>query len=304
MVELFFNRIILRIQHMTPDCTRQRVPMFFFQRRVTRKTTSSRATETCAYIAKKTKTNPRVKASKSDRCWRGGLYLTVYNSELCSETKRQSCHSPADFVDDFVSWNTDYCQREMCVHVHYNELVSCNVWTMFYRLWIFIREFNHHVVYPIGLFNFFFFISLYMCIILVFRVCTWILNVNYFTFWFSPRLHGIIRELWYRHDYFSSFMLIILFERLSSLLFAWIILSQLWNTQRNYVLSEKFISLNFVRIFYLNWEYWSFHADWQSCITCSSCGAQPNFLILKQEWSIFTVYYIIEIDYLIILYKF
>lgn len=185
MVELFFNRIILRIQHMTPDCTRQRVPMFFFQRRVTRKTTSSRATETCAFIAKKTKTNPRVKASKSERCWRGGLCLTVYNSELCSETKRQSCHFPADFVDDIISWNTDYCQREMCVHVHYNELVSCNVWTMFYRLWIFIREFNHHVVYPIGLFNFFFFISLYMCIILVFRVCTLILNVNYFTFWLS-----------------------------------------------------------------------------------------------------------------------
>lgn len=153
-------------------------------------------------------------------------------------------------------------------------------------------------------FLFFFFISLYMCIILVFRVCTWILNVNYFTFWFSPRLHGIIREFWCRHDYFSSFMLIILFERLSSLLFAWIILSQLWNTQRNYVFCEKIISLNFVRVFYLNWEYWSFHADWQSCITCSSCGAQPNFLILKQEWSIFTVYYIIEIDYLIILYKF
>lgn len=38
-------------------------------------------------------------------------------------------------------------------------------------------------------------------------------------------------------------MLIILFERLSSLLFAWIILSQLWNTQRNYVLSEKFYRL-------------------------------------------------------------
>lgn len=90
-----------------------------------------------------------------------------------------------------------------------------------------------------------------MCIILVFRACTLILNVNYFTFWFSPRLHGITRELWYRHDYFSSFMLIILFERLSSLLFAWIILSQLWNTQRNYVLYEKIILLNFVGIFYL-----------------------------------------------------
>lgn len=148
------------------------------------------------------------------------------------------------------------------------------------------------------------FLFFFYFIIYVYYSCTWILNVNYFTFWFSPRLHGIIRELWYRHDYFSSFMLIILFERLSSLLFVWIILSQLWNTQRNYVLSEKIISLNFVRIFYLNWEYWSFHADWQSCITCSSCGAQPNFLILKQEWSIFTVYYIIEIDYLIILYKF
>lgn len=148
-----------------------------------------------------------------------------------------------------------------------------------------------------------------MCIILVFRVCTLILNVNYFTFWFSPRLHGIIREFWYRHDYFSSFMLIILFERLSSLLFAWIILSQLWfitvvkHTEKLCVVRE-ILSLNFVRIFYLNWEYWSFHADWQSCITCSSCGAQPNFWILKQEWSIFTVYYIIEIDYLIILYKF
>lgn len=166
MVELFFNRIILRIQRMTPDCTRQRVPMFFFQRRVTRKTTSSRATETCAFIAKKTKTNPRVKASKSERCWRGGLCLTVYNSELCSETKRQSCHFPADFVDDFMSWNTDYCQREMCVHVHYNELVSCNVWTMFYRLWIFIREFNHHVVYPIGLFIFFLFH--YICVLFLY----------------------------------------------------------------------------------------------------------------------------------------
>lgn len=240
MVELFFNRIILRIQRMTPDCTRQRVPMFFFQRRVTRKTTSSRATETCAFIAKKTKTNPRVKASKSELCLKGGLCLTVYNSELCSETKRQSCHFPADFVDDITRWNTDYCQREMCVHVHYNELVSCNVWTMFYRLWIFIREFNHHVVYPIGLFIFFLFH--YICIILVFRVCTWILNVNYFTFWFSSRLHGITRELWYRHDYFSSFMLIILFERLSSLLFAWIILSQLWNTQRNYVFPRNFIA--------------------------------------------------------------
>lgn len=87
MVELFFNRIILRIQRMTPDCTRQRVPMFFFQRRVTRKTTSSRATEICAFIAKKTKTNPR--ASKSELCLKGGLYLTVYNSELCSEIKRQ-----------------------------------------------------------------------------------------------------------------------------------------------------------------------------------------------------------------------
>lgn len=169
MVELFFNRIILRIQHMTPDCTRQRVPMFFFQRRVTRKTTSSRATETCAYIVKKTKTNPRVKASKSERCWRGGLYLTVYNSELCSETKRQNCHFPVDFVDDIMSWNTDYCQREMCVHVHYNELVSCNVWTMFYRLWIFIREFNHHVVYPIGLFIFFLFH--YICVLFLCLEC-------------------------------------------------------------------------------------------------------------------------------------
>lgn len=95
---------------------------------------------------------------------------------------------------------------------------------------------------------FFFFISLYMCIILVFRVCTLILNVNYFTFWFSPRLHGIIRELWYRHDYFSSFMLIILFERLSSLLFAWIILSQLWfitvvkHTEKLCVVRENYIA--------------------------------------------------------------
>lgn len=107
--------------------------------------------------------------SKSERCWRGGLCLTVYNSELCSETKRQSCHFPADFVDDIISWNTDYCQREMCVHVHYNELVSCNVWTMFYRLWIFIREFNHHVVYPIGLFIFFLFH--YICVLFLCLEC-------------------------------------------------------------------------------------------------------------------------------------
>lgn len=114
MVELFFNRIILRIPHMTPDCTRRRVPMFFFQRRVTRKTTSSRATETCAFIAKKTKTNPRVKASKSERCWRGGLYLTVYNSELCSEIKRQSCHFPAELL--MTLWvGTLTIAKEKCV---------------------------------------------------------------------------------------------------------------------------------------------------------------------------------------------
>lgn len=89
MVELFFNRIILRIQRMTPDCTRQRVPMFFFQRRVTRKTTSSRATETCAFIAKKTKTNPRVKASKSERCWRGAfIWLCIIQSSAQRQRDR------------------------------------------------------------------------------------------------------------------------------------------------------------------------------------------------------------------------
>lgn len=89
MVELFFNRIILRIQRMTPDCTRQRVPMFFFQRRVTRKTTSSRATETCAFIAKKTKTNPRVEASKSELCLRGAfIWLCIIQSSAQRQRDR------------------------------------------------------------------------------------------------------------------------------------------------------------------------------------------------------------------------
>lgn len=140
-----------------------------------------------------------------------------------------------------------------------------------------------------------------MCIILVYRVCTWILNGDYFTFCYSSQLQGIVREYdTCKHDYFSSFMLIILFERLSSLLFTWIILSQLWNTQRNYVLSEKLYLLILYKYFIWIENIESFHADWQSCITCSSCGAQPNFLFWKQEWSIFTIYYIIEIDYLII----
>lgn len=302
MVELFFNRIILRIPHMTPDCTRRRVPMFFFQRRVTRKTTSSRATETCAYIAKKTKTNPRVEASKSELCLRGAfIWLCIIQSSAQRQRDRAVIFLLILLMTLWVGTLTIAKEKCVCMCITMN---SCPAMCGLCFIGCEFSSGNLITMLCIPLDFLFFFISLYMCIILVFRVCTWIFNVNYFTFWFSPWLHGIIREFWCRHDYFSSFMLIILFERLSSLLFAWIILSQLWNTQRNYVLYEKIISLNFVRVFYLNWEYWSFHADWQSCITCSSCGAQPNFLILKQEWSIFTVYYIIEIDYLIILYKF
>lgn len=113
MVELFFNRIILQIQHMTPDCTRQRAPMFFFQRRVTRKTISLRATEICAFIAKKTKTNPRVKASKSERYWRGPLFDCVKFRALLRDKETELSYEQE---------HLDYCQRVMCVcvHVHYS----------------------------------------------------------------------------------------------------------------------------------------------------------------------------------------
>lgn len=71
----------------------------------------------------------------------------------------------------------------------------------------------------------------------------------------------------------------------------------MWNTQRIYVLSEKLYLLILYNYFSFNWEFESFHANWQSSLTL--CGAQPNVLFWKHERSIFTVYYIIEIDYLI-----
>lgn len=201
MVELFFNRIILQIQHMTPDCTRQRAPMFFFQRRVTRKTISLRATEICAFIAKKTKTNPRVKASKSELYWRGPLFDCVKFRALLGDKETElsfSCYS--------MSKNTwDYCQRVMCVcacALQWN-LCPAMCGLLFYRLWTFIREFNLHVVYPIGIFIIFFcYFIIIMCIILVYSLCTWILNCDYFTLCYSSQLQGIVRELRYRHDYF------------------------------------------------------------------------------------------------------
>lgn len=155
MVELFFNRIILQIQHMTPDCTRQRAPMFFFQRRVTRKTISLRATEICAFIAKKTKTNPRVKASKSERYWRGPLFDCVKFRALLGDRDRAVI-----FLLQYEQEHLDYCQRVMCVcacALQWN-LCPAMCGLLFYRLWTFIREFN--VVYPIGIFIFFFCYSL------------------------------------------------------------------------------------------------------------------------------------------------
>lgn len=246
MVELFFNRIILRIQRMTPDCTRQRVPMFFFQRRVTRKTTSSRATETCAFIAKKTKTNPRVEASKSELCLRGAfIWLCIIQSSAQRQRDRAVIFLLILLMTLWVGTLTIAKEKCVCMCITMN---SCPAMCGLCFIGCEFSSGNLITMLCIPLDFFFFFISLYMCIILVFRVCTWILNVNYFTFWFSLRLHGIIRESWYRHDYFLSFMLIILFERLSSLLFAWIILSQLWfitvvkHTEKLCVVRENYIA--------------------------------------------------------------
>lgn len=157
MVELFFNRIILQIQHMTPDCTRQRAPMFFFQRRVTRKTISSRATEICAFIAKKTKTNPRVKASKSEQYWRGPLFDCKIQSSARSQRDRTVI-----FLLQYEQEHLDYCQRVMCVCACALQWNLCPAMSglLFYRLWTFIREYNLHVVYPIGIFIIFFCYSL------------------------------------------------------------------------------------------------------------------------------------------------
>lgn len=176
MVELFFNRIILRIQHMTPDCTRQRVPMFFFQRRVTRKTTSSRATETCAFIAKKTKTNPRVKASKSERCWRGAfIWLCIIQSSAQRQRDRAVIFLLILLMTLWVGTLTIAKEKCVCMCITMN---SCPAMCGLCFIGCEFSSGNLITMLCIPLDFLFFFISLYMCIILVHEF--WMLTTSHF----------------------------------------------------------------------------------------------------------------------------
>lgn len=186
MVELFFNRIILRIQRMTPDCTRQRVPMFFFQRRVTRKTTSSRATETCAFIAKKTKTNPRVEASKSELCLRGAfIWLCIIQSSAQRQRDRAVIFLLILLMTLWVGTLTIAKEKCVCMCITMN---SCPAMCGLCFIGCEFSSGNLITMLCIPLDFLFFFISLYMCIILVFIECVhefWMLTTSHFSLKFS-----------------------------------------------------------------------------------------------------------------------
>lgn len=150
---------------------------------------------------KKDKNKPKGKGVKKWTVLKGAF---IWLCKIKSSARRQRDRAVI-FLLQYEQEHLDYCQRVMCVcacALQWN-LCPAMCGLLFYRLWTFIREFNLHVVYPIGIFIIFFcYFIIIMCIILVYSLCTWILNCDYFTLCYSSQLQGIVRELRYRHDYF------------------------------------------------------------------------------------------------------
>lgn len=151
---------------------------------------------------KKDKNKPKGKGVKKWTLLKGAF---IWLCKIQSSARRQRDRAVI-FLLQYEQEHLDYCQRVMCVcvHVHYSgtcvlQCVDC----CFIGCELSSGNLISMLCIPLEFLLFFFcyFIIIMCIIILVYSVCTWILNCDYFIFCYSSQLQGIVRELQYRHDY-------------------------------------------------------------------------------------------------------